>query len=81
MEVMPTILDIFGLRFFFYANEHLPIHVHLENGDGIAKITLEPEIRLVENNGIKPKDMKRALTIIEQYREEFIAKWNEFHGE
>lgn len=41
---MPTILDIFGLRFFFYANEHLPIHVHLENGDGIAKITLEPEI-------------------------------------
>ena len=24
---MPTILIIFGLRFFFYANEHLPIHV------------------------------------------------------
>ena len=30
---MPTILEIFGLRFFFYANEHLPIHVHLQNGD------------------------------------------------
>ena len=41
---MPTILVIFGLRFYFFANEHLPIHVHLENGDGIAKIALEPEI-------------------------------------
>ena len=55
---MPTILVIFGLRFYFFANEHLPIHVHLENADGLAKIALEPEIMLVENNGIKPKDIK-----------------------
>ena len=78
---MPTILIIFGLRFYFFANEHLPIHVHLENSDGLAKIALEPEIKLVENNGIKPKDIKRAMTIVEQYREEFIEKWIEFHGE
>ena len=78
---MPTILVIFGLRFYFFANEHLPIHVHLENADGLAKIALEPEIKLVENNGIKPKDIKRAMTIVEQYREEFIEKWIEFHGE
>ncbi|MBR4923993.1 MAG: DUF4160 domain-containing protein [Phascolarctobacterium sp.] len=78
---MPTILVIFGLRFYFFANEHLPIHVHLENADGLAKIALEPEIKLVENNGIKPKDIKRAMSIVEQYREEFIEKWIEFHGE
>ena len=78
---MPTILIIFGLRFYFFANEHLPIHVHLENADGLAKIALEPEIKLVENNGIKPKDIKRAMSIVEQYREEFIEKWIEFHGE
>ena len=48
---MPTILNIFGLRFFFYADEHLPIHVHLENSDGLAKIGLEPEIILIENRG------------------------------
>lgn len=76
---MPTILIIFGLR-FFYANEHLPIHVHLENGDGTAKIVLEPEIEVVENKGIKPNDIRRAMTIIEQYKEEFVQKWNEFHG-
>ena len=78
---MPTILVIFGLRFYFFANEHLPIHVHLENADGLAKIALEPKIKLVENNGIKPKDIKRAMSIVEQYREEFIEKWIEFHGE
>ena len=66
---MPTILVIFGLRFYFYADEHLPIHVHLENGDGLAKIELEPEIKLVENKGIKPKDIKRAMSIVEQYKE------------
>ncbi len=78
---MPTILMIFGLRFHFFANEHLPIHVHLENADGRAKIALEPEVELVENNGIKPKDIKRAMSIVEQYREEFIGKWKEFHDE
>ena len=74
---MPTILVIFGLRFYFFANEHLPIHVHLENADGLAKIALEPEIKLVENNGIKAKDIKRAMNIVEEYKEEFIEKWKD----
>ena len=34
---MPTILFFFGLRFFFYSDEHLPMHVHVKNGDGKAK--------------------------------------------
>ena len=78
---MPTILEIFGLRFFFFANEHLPIHVHLEIGNRLAKIALEPEVTLIENNGIKPKDLKRAMNIVREYREEFIEKWKAFHGE
>ena len=76
---MPTILVLFGLRFYFHASEHLPIHVHIENSDGDAKIALEPEIKLIENRGIKPRDIKRALDIIKLYREEFIEKWKEFH--
>ena len=78
---MPTILVLFGLRFYFYASEHLPILVHIENSDGDAKIALEPEIKLIENRGIKPRDIKRALDIIKLYREEFIEKWKEFHDE
>ena len=59
----------------------MPIYVHLENADDLAKIALEPEIKLVENNGIKAKDIKRAMNIVEEYKEEFIEKWKEFHGE
>ena len=40
----------------------------LENGDGLAKIELEPEIKLVENKGIKPKDIKRAMSIVNNTR-------------
>ncbi len=35
---MPTIFELFGLRFFFYADEHSPIHVHIVKGDAEAKI-------------------------------------------
>jgi hypothetical protein len=36
---MPTILLINGYRFFFYAGDgNEPPHVHVERGDGIAKI-------------------------------------------
>lgn len=48
------------MRFYFYSLEHLPIHVHIENGDGRAKINVET-LELVENQGIKPKDIKKAL--------------------
>ena len=55
---MPTILVIFGLRFYFFANEHLPIHVHLENADDLAKIALEPEIKLMEKMGSRLRTSK-----------------------
>ena len=77
---MPTIIYLFGLRFFFYSEEHLPVHVHVQNGDGRAKIIVS-NLEVVENNGIKPKDIKKALTIVEEYREDIIKAWNEYFDE
>ena len=37
---MPTILREKGYRFFFYSNEHLPIHIHIEKENKIAKFDL-----------------------------------------
>jgi hypothetical protein len=51
---MPTLFIIFGLRFYFYSNEHLPIHVHFRNADGEAKFGVEM-VRLVSNKGLKIK--------------------------
>ncbi len=77
---MPTIINIFGLRFFFYSEEHLPIHVHVVDGDGRVKIQIYPEIKLVSNEGMKPRNVKRALQLAEMYQEEIINKWEEYHG-
>ena len=60
---MPTILIAFGLRFYFYSEEHQPIHVHVENADGRAKFSLEPDIELIKNEGIKPKELKKAKAL------------------
>lgn len=77
---MPTLFELFGMRFYFYSLEHLPVHVHIENGDGRAKINIET-FEIVENQGIKPKDMKKAIQIARIYRMEIITKWKQYHGE
>lgn len=51
---MPTLFIIFVLRFFFYSNEHLPIHIHVRNADGEEKFEVE-EVKLVSNKGLKTK--------------------------
>jgi hypothetical protein len=76
---MPTIFEIFGLRFFFYSDEHRPIHVHVVKGDDDAKIQIEDEVKLVYNHGLKAKDLKRALELAEMYKEDIINVWNEYH--
>ena len=48
---MPTVLLIFGIRFFFYPNDHEPVHVHVEYQGRYAKIQIIPEI--VQGNRIK----------------------------
>lgn len=76
---MPTIFEIFGLRFFFYSDEHRPIHVHVVKGDDDAKIQIEDEVKLVYNHGLKAKDLKRALELAKMYKEDIINAWNEYH--
>lgn len=77
---MPTIIYLFGLRFFFYSEEHLPIHVHVQNGDGRAKV-LVPSGEIVDNNGIKPRDLKKAVDIVEEYCDDIIKAWKEYFDE
>ena len=57
------------------------MHVHIQNSDGKAKIAINPEVELVENNGVKPHDLKRAMEITRMYQDEFIKAWEEYHGE
>ena len=77
---MPTLFSFFGMRFQFFSKEHLPIHIHVIKDDVSAKWTLEPEVALVENNGMKPQELKLAESIIEENKDNIIFQWNNFFG-
>ena len=48
--------DHFGMRFYFYLDEHEPIHVHINANGKKAKIALEPEVSVVYNHGLKEQE-------------------------
>lgn len=74
---MPTIFYFFGFRFMFYANDHLPIHVHVVKGNISAKFTIFP-VSLIENNGLKPTELKMVEAVIEENVEVIAEHWNRF---
>ncbi len=73
---MPTLLNQDGFKFFFYANEHEPKHIHVMKNEGFAKIELANLI--VVQNYLKPKDLKSALEIIAKHQNEFERRWDEW---
>jgi len=77
---MPEVFRIFGMRFFFFANEHLPIHIHVQNADGRAKFQVLPKVKLLVNKGLKSSDLKLAQAVIEENETNIIHAWEVFHG-
>ena len=74
---MPTLFSFFGLRFFFYSEEHLPIHIHVQKGKAKAKFVVEPNVELVENKGLKAQEVSLARSIVEENRDLIISRWKE----
>ena len=75
---MPTLFVLFDFRFMFYSNDHSPIHIHAVKGDINAKFLLLPKVSLVENNGLKPAELKLVEAVIEENKEVIIERWNEY---
>ena len=47
---------------------------------GKAKINIETA-EVVENNGIKPADLRKAVDAVKQYKEDMIRSWKEYFDE
>ena len=73
---MPTILRSDGFDFFFYANEHLPRHVHVKKGNAYGKIDLE-SMRIVSST-FKTADERKMLDIAWLNRSAMMEAWNEY---
>lgn len=84
---MPKIYEYFGFVFYFYSNEHEPIHVHVIHGDRESIFDLIMQngklvnIIVRKRKGIDmiiEKDRKIAESFIRQYHKEIIEKWVTF---
>lgn len=84
---MPKIFEYFGFIFYFYSNEHEPIHVHVIHGgkesifDLIMMNGVLIDIRIREKKGAEPlpeKDKRIAKDFIGKYHKNIIAKWVKF---
>ncbi|MCM1030738.1 MAG: DUF4160 domain-containing protein [Oscillibacter sp.] len=78
---MPEILRLFGLKFYIYTRDHQPPHVHVTSQDGIARFAIEDVVKLIDNAGMKQKDLKLAESIIEDNRENILNEWTKIHGQ
>lgn len=74
---MPTVFILFGFVFKFYSNDHEPLHIHVLKSGNKAKFSLFP-VKLVENNGFKPTEIKLVESIIEENQEVIAEHWNRF---
>jgi len=74
---VPRIFERDGYRFFFYSNDHGPIHVHVRYGDGEAVFAVEQRVELRESQGLKVRELAKAEELATEHRGLIIEKWNE----
>jgi hypothetical protein len=67
--LVPKIFEKDGYRFFFYSNEHRPIHVHVRRGSGEAVFEVEQRVELRESQGLKVGELAKAeaLAVEQKY--------------
>lgn len=84
---MPKIYEYFGFIFYFYSNEHEPIHVHVTHSqkESIFELIIMNgeliEIRVRKKKGLIPLSVKEkhiAEAFIHKYYKNIIAKWVRF---
>lgn len=84
---MPKIFEYFGFIFYFFSNEHEPIHVHVKHSgcESVFELIMEDgvlmEIRQREKSGVEPlpsKDAAIAKLFIQKYWRDIVAKWVDF---
>ena len=81
---MPKLYEYLGITFFFFAGEHLPVHVHGRCGE------LETKAEIITKNGkvvairlcrvanrrpLSGKARKHFIELVEAKAEDILKKW------
>lgn len=73
---MPTVFTKDGFRFFFYSNDHRPIHVHVQKAGGEAVFNVESGVELRESSGMKVSELRRAEELASENRDAILKHWH-----
>ncbi len=73
---MPTVFRKNGYRFFFFSDEHLPKHIHIEKGDSYVCIEIE-SLKVTDRYKIFSKEITKLQKVVEENRALFIGAWDE----
>lgn len=77
---MPRVFEQDGFVFFFYSNDHRPIHVHVRYGGGEAVFNVEDGVELRESHGLKVGELNKAEDLAYSHRALILEKWHEHFG-
>jgi hypothetical protein len=84
---MPKLYEYFGLRVYFYANEHQPVHVHgfYQGRESKAELVIENGVivgvRILPVAGmesLKGRAIADFELLISRKAEDIVRKWIEF---
>jgi hypothetical protein len=78
--VSPTVFRQGPFRFFFFSREEERMHIHVQSGDGEAKVWIEPAIELARNYELTDQDLRRALELIVDHEQEIRDAWTRHFG-
>ena len=74
----PTVLRVERYRFFLFSNEgHESAHVHVQDGERLAKLWLEPVV-LAASTGFAPRELTRIQALVTEHGSVLLEAWHEF---
>ena len=77
---MPTVLRIDGYRFFFFSDEHLPMHIHIEKADRYVRIEIET-LEVTDSYNISRKEVNKLKKLVEENRKVLKGAWDAYFKE
>ncbi len=64
---------------FYSLENNEPPHIHIEQGDSVAKYWLTP-VLLAMNNGFRSHELTKLRALVLEHREFFLEAWNGYFG-
>ena len=76
----PTVFRQGAFRFFFFSREEPRMHIHVSHTDGEAKFWIEPRLELALNQGLSPRQLGEAQSLVLDHLVEIRDAWHRHFG-